>query len=135
MKLGATTTVTINTKEVLKKIDQATRLGLRDTIVLIHNEAVKESPVLTGNNRRSLHSEVSGMGPAQNVGGRQAGDTWTSGARVVDDKKLEAAFYSTSGYGGDLEVGTSRMRAQPYIIPARDKHLPGLAKKIESHMK
>ena len=44
------------------------------------------------------------------------------GLRLVDDSQIEGAVYSTSGYGGYLEVGTSKMPAQPYIKPAMDKN-------------
>lgn len=49
----------------------------------------------TGNNRESLGTEV-----------------------VATDGGVEATLFSTSGYGGYLEVGTSKMRAQPYLFPA-----------------
>jgi hypothetical protein len=72
------------------------RDGLRDTIVAIHRDVVEGSRVQYGTNRRSISSEVSGMGLV-------AG---SSPEKIVDDTKLEAACYSTSGYGGYLEVGT-----------------------------
>ncbi len=137
LKITADIKVNIDEAGVTKLVEEATRLGLRDTIVAMANFAVKKSPALTGNNRRSLHYEVSGMGGArQTAGGRQSGDTWeTPSGRVVDDSKLEAALYSTSGYGGTLEVGSSRMSARPYIRPALDRHGKELAPNIRKHMK
>lgn len=39
----------------------------------------------------------------------------------------EAKLFSQSGYGGYLEVGTSKMRAQPYIWPAFLKFVKKIA--------
>ena len=95
MKVSAEITVSLKIPEVEKATTEATRLGLRDTIVAIHGDAVKLSPVLTGHNRRSIASEVSGMGTV--IQGDDA-----HAEKVVRDDKLEAATYSTSGYGGFL---------------------------------
>ena len=111
-----------------KKISEATRLGLRDTIVAIHGDAIKPpSPVKTGHNRRSIASEVSGMGVVEQ------GEDAESG-RVVDDGKLEAAVYSTSGYGGFLETGTYKMPARPYFRPSLDKNKDRLIPAIKKHL-
>lgn len=37
------------------------------------------------------------------------------------DQNLGWAVYTQSGYGGYLEIGTSRMAARPYIRPAFDR--------------
>jgi len=95
VKVSAEITVSLKIPEVEKATTEATRLGLRDTIVAIYGDAVKLSPVLTGHNRRSIASEVSGMGTVV-----QGDDAQTE--KVVRDDKLEAATYSTSGYGGFL---------------------------------
>ena len=55
--------------------------------------------------------------------------------RVVDDSKLEAACYGTSGYSGFLEIGTRRMGARPYFKPALDRHSPKLPENIKRYMK
>ena len=49
----------------------------------------------TGTNRRSIESETK-----------------------LDPKGVTAQMFTTSGYGGWLEIGTRFMRAQPYIWPA-----------------
>ncbi len=127
MKITVDVDVNLLTKQVAKNVTEATRLGLRDTIVAIHNDAVRGSPVLTGNNRRSIASEVSGMGTIQ-----QGTDAKTE--KIVDDSRLEAAVYSTSGYGGYLETGTSKMGAQPYFKPALDRNIGKLGKAIKEHV-
>lgn len=128
MKLTADVRLNLNTPTAKKQVENAARLGLRDTIVAIHGDVVRPpSPVLTGNNRRSIAAEVSGMGVVMQ------GDSATP-ERVVDDSKLESACYSTSGYGGYLEVGTSKMPARPYFRPALDTHGKDLAGNIKRHM-
>ena len=95
LKISAEITLNLKIPEVLARAEEATRLGLRDTIVAIHGDAVRMSPYLTGHNRRSIASEVSGMGIVE-----QGEDAEPE--RIVEEDKLEAATYSTSGYGGFL---------------------------------
>lgn len=61
-------------------------------------QAKQDSPVLSGNNRRSIDAEV-----------------------VNTARGPEAVLFTQSGYGGYLEVGTARMKAQPYLYPAFEK--------------
>ena len=84
---------------------------MRDVTVQVTAEAVPNSPIETGNNRRSIAAEVSGMGTVAGV----------TGERLVDENKIQGAVYSTSGYGGYLEVGTQHIAARPYFGPARDR--------------
>ena len=93
MRLDVEMKLNLNTDAVKSKVIEASRLGLRDTVVAITADAVKGSPVLTGNNRRSIASEVAGMGKVSGEGLAE---------RMVSEDKLEAAVYSTSGYGGFL---------------------------------
>ena len=91
-----------------KKINNAGEKALKNTIVAIAADSIKGSPVLTGNNRRSIKYEVKGM---------------------------SGAVYSTSGYGGFLETGTSRRTATPYFKPALDKNLSKLPDGIKAELK
>ena len=148
--------VTTNLK--LDEFNQAThravQLGLRDTIVAIHRDVVKLTPHKTGNNARSIVSEVAGMGTVQ-----QGSDAQPE--HVVDDSKHEAACYSTSGYGGLLETGTRPhiitvknakvlsdgkkvfgktvhhpgTNPHPYFYPALNMHKDDLANNIKKHLK
>lgn len=119
MKFSAKWELDINAPAVQAALVKATRLGLRDTIVVITADAVKDSPALTGNNRRSISFEVAGL----------------TNNTVVDPNRLEAAVFSTSGYGGYLETGTFKMAARPYIRPALDRHsrelVPNIRKYVE----
>ncbi len=108
--------VNLKTKEAKVEVEEAARQGLLDTVVEIGNDAIKGSPVLTGNNRRSIKFEV---GP---------------GAEVAK-KELQGAIYSTSGYGGYLETGTVKMGARPHFRPALDRHMKNLPKNIKGHLK
>ena len=63
--------------EAKRKINDAEEKALKNTIVDIAADSIKGSPILTGNNRRSIKYEVKGM---------------------------SGAVYSTSGYGGYLDI-------------------------------
>ncbi len=127
MKFTAKVDVNLDILAVLRQVDDASRQGMRDVTVEVHGASVDGSPVLTGNNRRSLAAEVSGMGAVAGEGG---------GERVVNESEIEGAVYSTSGYGGYLETGTSRMPARPYLKPAQDRFFTedNLGSKIKRHL-
>ncbi len=113
MKFTAKVDINMNVSQVVRLVEDASRKGLRDVTVRVTADAVDHSPILTGNNRRSIAAEVSGMG------GTVAGEGPSE--RVVDEALIQSAVYSTSGYGGYLEVGTQNTPARPYFGPARDK--------------
>ena len=128
MKITADVKINLKTKEVMEQVAKATRLGMRDTVVDIWGYAMRESPKKTGHNMRSIAGEVSGMGVV-----RQGKDAEPE--RVVDDKKIEGAVYSTSGYGGTLETGSRFMAARPYFKPGLDIYGKNLAKNIKEYLK
>ena len=132
MKLSATVQMNLRAGEIGKDVTEATRLGLRDVIVATHGDAIRNAKAVgfweTGHNARSLASEVSGMGTVQ-----QGADAIPE--KIVDDSRLEAALYSTSGYGGFGETGTVKMAARPYMKPALDKNIGGLGNAIKGHLK
>jgi len=128
MKLNVKIDFNSKTEEAADKALKAARLAMRDTVVAIWSDSIKPpSPYLTGHNRRSMVGEVSGMGEIKK--GRDAVPE-----KVVDDRKLEGAIYSTSGYGGFLETGTRNMAARPYIKPAADRHVPNFPKRMKEHL-
>ncbi len=100
--------ININVPKVMGVVDEATVEGLRDTVVETAADVVQGSPVLTGHNRRSIQY-------------------WA--------RKLRGRIFSTSGYGGYLEVGTSKMPARPYFRPAADRHFKNLARNIARRLK
>jgi HK97 gp10 family phage protein len=97
MKLNTSIKLNLKTKEASDKVKKAAGDSLKETTVAIAADVVKGSPVRTGNNRRSIQY------------GLQEGN-------------LQAEVFSTSGYGGFLETGTSKMAARPYFKPALDQN-------------
>lgn len=115
MNMSSSITLNLKVDEAIKQVGEANKTAMRDTVVEVTGDAVKLSPWLTGNNRRSIAGEASGMGTVASGGEGRA-------ERMVDDSQIEGAVYSTSGYGGFLETGTSKMPPQPYIKPSLDKN-------------
>lgn len=115
MKIEVSVELNLKIEEVTKQVIEANRLAMRDTVVAVHGDSMRGSPKRTGNNMRSIAAEVSGIGLVASGGEGSA-------ERMVDDSKIEGAVYSTSGYGGYLETGTSKMAARPYFKPSLDKN-------------
>ncbi len=76
----------------IKRVEAATKGKLREFILTMQRKAKQKSPVLTGNNRRSISFDMQGQ--------------------------KRARVYTESGYGGFLELGTARRAATPYFAPA-----------------
>lgn len=116
VKITTDWVLNLKTKEASAKVDKASKQGLTDVVTDIANEAIHNSPWLTGNNARSIKYEV---GPGGEV------------AR----EELSGAIYSTSGYGGMLETGTVNMPARPYFKPALDKNIKKLPAGIKANLR
>ena len=93
MKIHVNIQDNLRIAEIGSKVKKAAEQALKDTVLDIERDAKSLSPVLTGHHRRSIQSQASA---------------------------LEGQVNSTSGYGGYLEIGTSKMRAQPHFKPALD---------------
>lgn len=143
MILTVSIDLNLKVEEVTRAVLDASREAMRDTVVTIFNESIIGSPKKTGHNRRSLVGEVSGMGEVAKGADAEP-------EKSVDDDKLEGAVYSTSGYGGWLEVGhfTAGARktgvsfgrwisARPYMKPALDLEftLEKFTERIKRHLK
>ena len=117
MKLSATWITNIHTKEVLEKVEKAYEYSAKEVIVLITNTIKTVHPwkTDTGNNTRSITFEV---GPGKEIA----------------KNKNEVAVYSTSGYGGILETGSSKMPAFPYFRPALDANIDKLPEGMKAHL-
>ena len=128
MKMTVNVELNLDIEKVTKAVLDANRLAMRDTVIAVTGDSVKLSPWLTGNNRRSIAGEVSELGHVAGEG---------SAERMVDDSKIEGAVYSTSGYGGFLETGTSKMSARPYFKPALDMNFTNekFAERVKKHLK
>ncbi len=79
MKINVSVQLNLNTLAVAEKVRKAASQALKDTAIDIAHDVVRLSPKLTGDNARSIDYKI---------------------------KELEAEIFSTSGYGGYLEVGT-----------------------------
>ena len=114
------TDVTKGLKKYTEKLEKAKGEALRDVTVLIANDAIKGSPVITGHNRRSITYKVGSLLRRGNVKSTEKPfDVSEDGTPL---KKNEATIYSTSGYGGYLETGTRFMKGKPYFKPALDNN-------------
>ena len=102
--------VNLKTDGVVKQIEKATAVQLIQFAQEIGGDAKKRSPVAAvkgGTNKRSI-----------TVGKYEGAD----------------AVFTTSGYGGYLETGTTRMPARPYLYPAFEWAKRNVAKKIFGNM-
>ncbi len=109
MEITVNVELNLKVEEVTEAVTEASRKAMRDTVVVVANEAMHLSPKITGNNSRKIAGEVSGMGVVA-TGGEGGAE------RMVDDSKIEGAVFSTSGYGGYLEVGTGIYGASGKMI-------------------
>ena len=134
MKLAFELTTNLKIPEVTAAMENAAGLALRDTVVAVARESVNKSRAVTGNNRRSIYFGVAGVHQQASGEGRKSSDTFTGeDTSVIDESKLQGAVYSSSGYGGYLETGTSKMGGIPYMKPALDREFT--AEKIVERMK
>ena len=115
------------------RIDQATRETFQLDIL---PEAIQNSPVtpegMAYNQAKwdaKNHKEGTEIDPVKLKGtghNRQSLDV----EFTETPSGTEAKLFSQSGYGGYLELGTSKMRAQPYIWPAFLKFYQKLADRV-----
>jgi len=124
MKLDVEVKLNLRDKEVQKEVRDATRKALKDVTTDIAQDVIHGSPHVTGNNMRMIAYEIEGGGVITVEGD-------TSG---IGTKELESAVCSTSGYGGYLETGTSKMPARPYFKPALDKNMKNLPREIKANL-
>ena len=124
MKMNVSVKLNLHTKEAEDKVKEATKKALKDCVIDVANDAIHDSPFLTGNNRRRM---------AYQTPGTSQGITQEGSVDGEELKELEAAVYSTSGYGGFLETGTAKMEARPYIKPSGDRNFT--AEKVAARIK
>lgn len=95
-----------------KQVQEAILKSVADTFELdIKPEAAKNTPVLSGTNRRSIDTEIS-----------------------LVPEGIKAELFTQSGYGGYLEIGTKKMQARPYLLPAFNLFRRLLTERIARHI-
>jgi len=98
----------------MAKLNGALRRSLDETLKFdILPEAFDRSPFVSGNNARSIKTEVEAV----------AGD------------RIEGSIFTESGYGGFLEIGTSKMAARPYLFPAVERHAPKILDRMRQFLR
>jgi HK97 gp10 family phage protein len=110
--ISATFGLNLHTTEAMANVGDALFAATQDIFAEITFTAAELSPVLDkatserfpGENRESLRDSIR--------------HTVTQHAEGV-----RAKVFTTSGYGGWLELGTVKTRAQPYIFPAFEQHI------------
>jgi|SRR5581483_4865361 len=97
----------------------------------IKPDAVENSPVTPQGLVQNLAKQAQGKlhRPAGGTGfNRRSIDV-----KVAETEKgAKAQLFTQSGYGGYLEVGTSKMSAQPYLFPAFARHISKLPQAVRS---
>jgi len=85
-----------NSAKVLAQIGELTEQRIRDLAEEMTDVAKTNCPVDTGNLRDSIE--------------------WD--AQEMNSEKKTVTVYTQTGYGGYVELGTSRQAAQPFLAPA-----------------
>lgn len=90
------------------------------------------SPYLTGTNRKSIGAEFTAKSGVKRFGeSPPTGDS----ERTPTGNDVGFRVFATSGYGGYLEIGTSKMAARPYIKPAFDRAMAEAHSRLEGMLK
>lgn len=132
MGIHATVGLNLRTGDALLSVKTAVLSATQD---LFDEEIVPTardlSPVTPEGYQRNLELEAE-----HKLRGRRAmgtGDNRRSIDSVVNEVPdgVQAEMFTTSGHGGYLELGTSKMRAQPYLNPAFEAHIGKLPEKVK----
>ncbi|MFA5558619.1 MAG: hypothetical protein WDA59_04055 [Methanofastidiosum sp.] len=132
MEISINVSSNLKIKEAQERVESATRRALKNVTIDIANDVVKGSRVKTGHNRRSIAYKWE-TEPKTRMGAPLSGEKPFS-EEEPELKSLETAVWSSSGYGGYLETGTSRTRAFPYFRPALDKNIGKLPEELKKEL-
>lgn len=99
-----------NSKEILSAFDAAVLRGLTAIAMTAEGYAKKEAPVDTGRLRNSI-------------------------ANAVDADEKASYIGTNVEYAPDVELGTSRMAARPFLRPAATEHGEEYKQIMEANMK
>ena len=114
---------------------QAIAAATQETFELdIKPDAVERSPVTEEGYARNLEllaeHKLGGRSPSGTGTNRRSIDTETE----VTAEGPKATLFTQSGYGGYLEVGTEKMRAQPYLYPAFIEHVEKIPERAKENI-
>ena len=132
----------ITTRITLRRNDEAVKelsIPVLEALVKgaqrIVSYAVKSHPYTdrTGHNTRSIGYAISPYGT------RSFGSLTTGGGSSEsvpdsissDSRQPSVLIAGTSGYSGWLEIGTTRMKAFPYILPAYKANVAGIMRSLK----
>lgn len=90
-----------HSKEAATKVMKLTGNGIIEFTDVFTENTKRRSPFLSGNNKSLIDKD--------------------NRVSITGNRVIGASVFSQSGYGGFLELGTSRMAAQPYFRPALDE--------------
>lgn len=114
-----------------KKAQAAIFKATQDVFELdIKPEAVKKSPVTPEGLERNLGQGKKGVRAKGTGHNRQSIDVEVA----QSPEGPRAKMFTQSGYGGYLELGTSKMRAQPYLWPALRSFVKNVGKYAKENM-
>jgi hypothetical protein len=132
MGIHATVGLNLRTGDALLSVKTAVLSATQDLFDEEIVPAAKElSPVTAAGYERNLELEAE-----HKLGGRRAMGTGTN-RRSIDsvvtetEEGVQAEMFTTSGYGGYLELGTAKMRAQLYLNPAFEAHIGKLPERVK----
>ena len=133
MEIRARFKANINAPRVMGIVNDAVEEGLLDTVVATASDIVHGSRVISGHNRRSIAYMVGRA--VTRMGTILAGEKPFASGTPSMMGRLTAAIWSSSGYGGFLEIGTRFMAGIPYFKPAADRNFPNFARNVANRLK
>lgn len=132
MSSNAQATVRINT-EAKAQMYEAIAAGVTEVATQdIWPEAVRNSRVKTGHNRRTIAVDVNAFG--QEISNTSAGGEITEGVAQADPRGVNFAIYGQSGYSGWLEIGTRLIQGDHGIYNAVQKYLGRIGDAVRRHL-
>jgi len=116
----------------MAKVNQDVADVLQEMANITVKYAVENSPCDTGTNRKSIGAEFTAKSGVKRFGeSPPTGDS----ERTPTGNDVGFRVFATSGYGGYLEIGTSKMAARPYIKPAFDRAMAEAHSRLEGMLK
>ena len=94
--------------KIINKVDNALEAAMMQAVLMVEADSKKMAPVDTGRLRASITHEV----------------------REIANGVIQGKVGSSTSYSKFVELGTSKMPAQPYLRPALEKNWPEIVRMI-----